>query len=271
MRVRRFLSLFFILCFMAAGLGAQKPTGGQKSIEPSELKDWLSYIASDELQGRQIYTEGLGLAAGYITQHLAEWGLKPAGEDGSYFQTVKVLGVRTTSNASVTIDVNGQKRTFKDGEGITFPRNMGGKQTVTGDDIQFVGYGLQIPDAKIDDYANIDPKGKVIVFIGSGPKTLPPGSARLLAARSRSALEKGAIAVIGPPGGFGFGRGRVATGATGAQGAAQPERGAQPATRGGQPDNGDFTTVQRYDKPVTPSLTAQDEFLEFLFSGSDIT
>src|SRR4029453_1058772 len=113
MRFRRFLSLFLILCFMAAGLGAQKPTGGPKSIEPSELQEWLSYIASDELQGRQIYTEGLGLAAGYITQHLAEWGVKPAGEDGSYFQTVKVLGVRTTSNASVTVDVNGQKRTFK--------------------------------------------------------------------------------------------------------------------------------------------------------------
>ena len=293
MRVRRFLSLFFLLCFMAAGLGAQKPaTGGPKSIEPSELKEWLSYIASDDLQGRQIYTEGLGLAAGYITQHLAEWGVKPAGENGSYFQTVKVVGVRTNSNASVTVDVNGQKRTFKDGEGITFARNMGGKQTITGDEIQFVGYGLQIPAANIDDYANRDPKGKVVVFIGSGPKSLPTGSARLLATRSRNALEKGAIAVIGPPGLFGFGRGgRGATGAAGAAGAqgaasaqgtpsatgaagaagAQPARGAQPTTaRGAQPDNGDFTTVQRYDTPVAPSLTAQDEFLEFLFSGSDV-
>ena len=301
MRVRRFLSLFLLLCFMAAGLGAQKPAaGGPKSIEPSELKEWLSYIASDELQGRQVYTEGLGLAAGYITQHLAEWGVKPAGENGSYFQTVKVVGVRTNSNASVTVDVNGQKRTFKDGEGITFPRNMGGKQTITGDQIQFVGYGLQVPDANIDDYANVDPKGKVIVFIGAGPKSLPTGSGRLLVARSRNALEKGAIAAIGPPGGFGFGRGgRGAQGATGAQGAAgaqgtgaqgatgaqggtgaqgtagaqgaaQPARGAQPAGRGGQPDNGDFTTVQRYDAPVAPSLSAQEEFFEFLFSGSDV-
>jgi Peptidase family M28 len=307
MRARRFLFSLLVLCLTAAGLGAQKPSGGTKSIEPSELKDWLSYIASDELQGRQIYTEGLGLAAGYVSQHLAEWGLKPAGEDGSYFQTVKVLGVRTNSNASVTVDVNGQKRTFKDGEGITFPRNMGGKQTITGDQIQFVGYGLQLPSANIDDYANIDPKGKVIVFLGFGPKTLPTGSARLLSARSRSALEKGAAAVIAPPGGFGFGggRGRGAAGAppgaggtpaaagapnaaapqtpAGAQGAPNPQgaaganaaqppaRGAQPATgRGGQPDNGDFTTVQRYDLPVAPSLTAQDEFLDFLFSGSDM-
>ena len=135
----------------------------------------MSYIASDELQGRQIFTEGLGLAAAYIADHLKEWGVKPGGDDGTYFQTVKVLGVRTTSNASVTVDVNGQKRTFKDGEGITFPRNMGGKQTITGDQIQFVGYGLQIPSANIDDYANVDPKGKIVVYLGTGPKTLPPG------------------------------------------------------------------------------------------------
>ena len=38
----------------------------------------------------------------------------------------------------------------------------------------------------------------------------------------------------------------------------------------GQPDNGDFTTVQRYDVPVVPTLTAQDDFFEFLFSGSDM-
>ena len=86
------------------------------------LKEWLTFIASDELQGRQVYTEGLGLAAAYIADHLKEWGVKPAGENGSYFQTVKVVGVKTTSRASVTVDVNGQTRTFKDGEGVTFSR-----------------------------------------------------------------------------------------------------------------------------------------------------
>jgi len=303
MRTRRFLSLFFILSVMVASLTAQKPArGGLNSIEPGEFKEWLSYVASDELQGRQIYTEGLGLAAAYIADHLKEWGVKPAGEEGTYFQTVKVLGVRTTSNASVTVDVNGEKRTFKDGEGVTFPRNMGGKQTLTGDQIQFVGYGLQVPEANIDDYANVDAKGKVIVYLGNGPKATPPVSFRLLTARARNALDKGAIAVIGAPGG-GRGRGGQGRGAAPAPGAANPQganapgaaatppanapgaagtpaatapaavgaRGAQPAGRGfGQPDNGDFTTVQRFDKPVAPALTAQDEFFEFLFSGSDM-
>ncbi|SRR6266542_47688 len=289
MRARRLLISTLLVLLLAPGLGAQKltapsskagllvrrslgeggkagATGAINSIEPMELKEWLSYIASDELQGRQIYTEGLGLAAAYISDHLKEWGVKPAGEDGTYFQTVKVLGVRTNSNSSVTVDVNGQKRTFKDGEGITFPRSMGGKQTVTGDDIQFVGYGLEIPDAGINDYAKVDPKGKVVVYLGAGPKNTPPNSFRVIAARSRKATEKGAIAVIGQ-GGTGGGRGQ---GGQAARGAAP----AQPATgRGGfgQQDNGDFTTVQRYDRPIPPVVSAQDEaFFELLFSGSDL-
>src|SRR5437588_3563204 len=102
---------------------------GAGSITPAELKDWLSYIASDELEGRQVFTEGLGLAGAYIADHLKEWGVKPAGDAGTYFQEVKVLGVNAKSQSSVTVTVNGQSRTFKDGEGITFPRAQGGKQT----------------------------------------------------------------------------------------------------------------------------------------------
>ena len=271
---RRLLIPTVLVSVLVVGLGAQRAPANN-TINPGDLKEWLSYLASDQLEGRQIYTEGLGLAAGYIADNLKEWGVKPGGDNGTYFQSVKVVGVRTTSRASVTVDVNGQSRTFKDGEGIVFPRNMGGKQVVTGDQVQFAGYGLQVPSAGIDDYADANPKGKVVVFIGQGPSTLPAGSNRLVSARARTVVEKGAIAVIAPA--FGAGRG-------GAPGAVAQPTPAAPTTppaaplgagrgfgRGAaQPDNGDFTSVQRYDLPVTPSLTAQDEFLEFLFSGSDV-
>jgi hypothetical protein len=260
MRARRLFVPALLIASLTTAAGAQQAPqrGGPDSINQEDLKTWLTYLASDELQGRATYTEGLGLAAGYIASHLAQWGVKPAGDNGTYLQTVRVLGVRTHSNASVTVEVNGQQRTFKDGEGITFPRQMGGKQTVEGSEIAFVGYGLEIPDAQINDYAEGDPKGKIVVYLGpQGPENLPQGSNRLLAARPRNAVEKGAAAVIGPAPSFG-GRG-------GARGAAQP-----PAGRGGQPDNGDFTTVQRYDRIITPQLTASDEFFEFLFSGSDV-
>ena len=99
MRLRRFLVPCFVFT-LAVAVGAQPASkGGINSIQPEPLKEWLGYIASDELQGRQIYTEGLGLAAAYIADHLKEWGLKPAGENGTYFQTVKVVGVRTKSGS----------------------------------------------------------------------------------------------------------------------------------------------------------------------------
>ena len=260
----RFIRAALFTPFLAAILAAQPPPREQRAIQPAELKEWLTYIASDELQGRAVYSEGLGLAGSYIAAHLKEWGVKPAAENGSYFQIVKVLSVRTTSNASVTVDVKGEKRTFKDGAGITFPRNMGGKQTITGEQIQFVGYGLQLPEASIDDYAGVDAKGKVIIHIGQGPKTLPAGSRRLLTARTRNAVAKGAAAVIAGPV-LAAAEPRSGTPASDAQPATPSRRGSGTAATAG-----DFTTAQRYDVPIVPTLTANDDFLEFLFSGSDV-
>ena len=67
----------------------------------ADLRGWLTYVASDELQGRQTYTEGIGLAGAYIARNLEQWGVAPAGDNGTYFQTVRVLGMRTRSNSSV--------------------------------------------------------------------------------------------------------------------------------------------------------------------------
>ena len=249
---RRFhLALVALAC--AVGLEAQAPgRGGLASITPEPLKEWLSFIASDELQGREVYSEGLGIAASYIADHLREWGVKPGAEDGDYFQTVKIVSVRTASRSSVTLTVNGESRTFEDGQGITLPRNMGGKQRLRGDQVQFVGYGLRASAGHRDDYAGVDVKGKVVVWIGSSaPKTAGRGAGRLMAGRARSAFEKGAIAIIGPPSVYTRSR---------RQGRGD---GAQPAS--------DFTTAERYDLPEPPEVTAQDEFFEFLFSGSKVT
>ena len=258
MRARRTLASTLCAVTLVASLAAQPaPRGGIDSIQIGPLTEWLTFLSSDQLQGRATYTEGLGVAASYIAERLREWGVKPVGDNGTYFQTVRVLGVRNASKSTVTVEVNGQTRTFTDGEGITLPRNQGGTQTVAGD-VVFAGYGLQIPTAKLDDYDGIDPKGKVLVWMGAqGPSTLPGGSGRLLSARGRQALEKGAIAVVSPtppPGGGRGGRGRGGdqTAAT------NPETAPH------------FTAVQRYENPAAPSATAPDDFFEFLFSGSDV-
>jgi hypothetical protein len=126
--------------------------GGPGSIAADDLKEWLTYIASDQLKGRAVFTEGLGLAAGYIQGRLHEWGVAPGGDRGTYLQTVRVLGVKAASRSSVTVQVGRETRTFKDGDGITFPRNAGGKRSLTVNRVEFAGYGLEAPAANHRDF-----------------------------------------------------------------------------------------------------------------------
>src|SRR5262245_44624804 len=190
---------------------AKKPvatTGGAKSITADELKTWLTTLSSDEYEGRATFTEGLGLAAAYIAHELKQVGRKPGGDNGSYFQRVIVTGYKATSRSSVTVTVNGQSKTFKDGEGITFPRNSGGKQTLNSDQIEFVGYGATLSPVKYDDYAGRNVAGKVVVYLGArGPKVAEDQAAamrRLLGGRSRYGIDVGkAVASVGPTIAFG--------------------------------------------------------------------
>jgi peptidase M28-like protein len=263
---------------------------GRDAITQEDLKEWLTYLASDELEGRNTYTEGLGLAAAYIAERLRSWGIKPGGPNGSYFQRVAVLGIKSDNRSTVTVEAGGQTRTFKNKEGITFPSNVGGKRTVTSDQIEFVGYGLNAPLANHNDYAGKNVKGKTVVWLGgTGPKGLEARQYfRALGGRSRYATEQeGAVASIGVGGGRrgqGGGAGAQAPGGQGVQGqpqGTQPQAGAGQGGQGqvgpggnqfggGQTDGSDFTTVQRLDNPIPPAVTAQDEFFEFLFSGADV-
>ena len=242
-------------------------------ISQADLKEWLTYIASDELQGRQLFTEGLGLAGAYVAEHLKEWGVMPMGDSGSYFQTVRVLGMRVRSNSSVTVTVNGQTRSFKDGEGVTFPRNQGGKQTIVAP-LEFVGYGIKFAPLKHDDYTGRDMKGKIAIFIGRGVRGMTATHNRIINARGRDATEiQRAMASIGPVA-TNAGRGRGAPADAVAEGAgrggapprAVPAPPVAPATNPAQ--RVDFQTARNVELPVPPQITASDAVFEFVFSGS---
>jgi hypothetical protein len=258
-RLRKVTALVTQLALVAAfsiAPATADSNGDRERINAGELKQWLTYFASDEFEGRRTFTEGLGLAAGYIAGLLKSWGVEPGGPNGSYFQRVAVLGVKSENRSTVTVEANGQARTFKNREGISFPPNAGGKRTFTADQIEFLGYGLNAPAANHNDYDGKNLKGKVVVYLGgSGPKGLSPQYRRALFSRARFAVEQaGAIATIGPAINV-TGRGRPGND--------------QPA-RPGQIPPPDFTTAQRLDNVIAPSVTGSDEFFEFLLSGSDV-
>jgi hypothetical protein len=251
------LAVVMVLAFVPVGA-----LGGPASIKSDDLKEWLSVIASDDTQGRALFSTGLGLAAAYISDHLRVWGVKPGGDHSSYLQTVRVLGVKSTSRSTITVRVGSESRTFADNDALVFPKNAGGKQRLTIDRVEFAGYGLNLPAARHADFANKDMTGAAVIWLGGeGPGDIDTQKYRLvLQQRGRSAVEQEhAAASIGPDtpaagrrgGGGAAGQGTNA----GGRGAAAPP---------------DFTTVERLDKLVPPAVRAKDAFFEFLFSRAPV-
>jgi hypothetical protein len=212
------------------------------------LRQWVFHLASDELQGRALHSSGLGLAAGYITERLRAWDLKPAGDAGSYLQTVRVHQVTSTNRSTLTVTVGTRQRTFAHGDGVFFQPNVGGARRVTIDRVEFVGYGLDAPPVQHEDLSGRDVRGAAVIWLGrTGPKSVAaPEYRRVLAGRHRAVIDRGgAAASLGPP----------------------PTRTPQAAPPSGGGTSGTaFTTVQPLDAPVAPTVYGTEALYEFMFS-----
>src|SRR5262245_27140312 len=82
---------------------------GTQLISPQKLKMHLSFIASDELEGRDTPSRGLDLAARYIASHLEFYGYQPAGDNGTFYQTIAMSKRKASKNAKVVISAGDQK------------------------------------------------------------------------------------------------------------------------------------------------------------------
>ena len=90
----------------AATAGASK-YGNTDGITAEQMRKYLTFIASDELEGRDTPSRGLDIAGMYIAEHLDRWGVKPAGDNGTYFQRFPVKRSKIDPAGS-RLDLNGQ-------------------------------------------------------------------------------------------------------------------------------------------------------------------
>lgn len=300
--MKRTLALVFAFIFFIWAqpwnLAAQAPDFAKgikyTQVSAADMKEWLTYLSSDELAGRQVFTEGYGLAAAYIADHLKEWKIKPLGANGTYLQPVRLKGYKTTRNSSVTLDADGQTQTFKHGNHVTFSANAGSKQTQTFDGVEFLGYSRE------SDYEGRDVKNKLVVWIpalqqalggrgnrGAGnaptqpgarivdPETMgakaqitfrpappPPTPEEEALAKAQTALTEANNAVAQAQQAVRAARGNAPGGQ---RGGAAGGRG-----RGGQATPPDFTTVQSVDLPKAPVFSGDETFFEALFAAGPL-
>ena len=152
----------------ASGGAALMAARGVDTISAAQLKNYLSFIASDEMEGRDTPSRGLDTTAKFIAMNLDRWGFKPAGDDGTFFQRI-ALRRDQLDPAKSSAEINGQR--FSLGDNF-LPNAVAG--TLTGP-LVFAGSGWVVKSKNIDSYQGVDVKGKIVVIVGQG---FPKGIAR---------------------------------------------------------------------------------------------
>jgi hypothetical protein len=140
------------------------------TITAAELRDYLSFIASDEMEGRDTPSRGLDLTAKFLATNLSHWGFKPAGDDGSFFQKI---GLRRDSldKPETSVQLNGQPLVIGD-DYIPYARTA----NVTAP-LVFAGNGWFVKSKNIDAYKGIEAKGKIAIIF-TPPDGYPRGITR---------------------------------------------------------------------------------------------
>jgi hypothetical protein len=143
---------------------------GVDTISANQIKDYLTFIASDEMEGRDTPSRGLDTTAKFLALNLARWGLKPAGDTGSFFQRIDLRRDRA-DNGQTKVEING--RTLAAG---TDYLPAGGSGEISGQ-LVFAGSGWFVKSKEIDSYKGVDPAGKIAVVFGI-PNAPPRGVTR---------------------------------------------------------------------------------------------
>lgn len=134
-----------------------------ETITADKLSNWLHFVASDAMAGRDTPSQGLDVTAEFLKMNLSRWGFKPAGDNGTFFQKMALR--RDGINAAETfVTVNGQK--FDYGEDLV---RVSGTDTGTmSPKIVFAGNGWMVKSKNLNPYAGIDVRGKIIAVYGEG-------------------------------------------------------------------------------------------------------
>lgn len=160
-----------VLILSSLPLFAQTPAA-LNAFRAEAIRAHVKFLSSDLLEGRGPGTRGDELTTSYIATQFEAMGIPPAGDNGTYFQKVSLLGLTTDGDKT-------RLGFTKNGANVLGPLKYrdefaGGNQTqVTAADINsdlvFVGHGVVAPEYKWDDYKGLDVRGKTLVMLVDDP------------------------------------------------------------------------------------------------------
>ena len=173
---------------------------GLAAVHADALSAHVKFLADDLLEGRGTGTRGHAVAARYFATQLQGLGLEPAGEKGTWFQTVPFIGM-TIQPGKCALEIDGQP--LKYGDEVLFPPKAGSPSDEVEGDLVFAGYGVAAPEYRYDD-APQDLRGKIAVVLYGAPRSeradfFPTAASAVYSdgiVKSRLLAKRGAVGMI---------------------------------------------------------------------------
>ena len=145
--------------------------------DPQMIRAHVKFLASDLLEGRGPGQRGSDLAAEYIGAQFESYGLKPAGDGGTFFQNVPMVTMKTlpgTQFSLVPKTGGGDAVSLKLLDDFTVNNETQTEVADVDAPIVFVGFGIKAPEYNWDDYKGIDMHGKVALLFVNEPTSDDP-------------------------------------------------------------------------------------------------
>jgi len=149
-------------------LASQAPTPGSRlarAASPASYRAHLEFLASDLLEGRGTASRGGLLAARYLATQFQRLDLEPAGDSG-YFHRVPIIGLTPDPALRVTGAVP-KALAYRD-DYVLWSLRDDPEVSLTAPAV-FVGYGIVAPEWHWNDYAGVDPRGKIVLCLVNDP------------------------------------------------------------------------------------------------------
>ncbi|MCZ2076342.1 MAG: M28 family peptidase [Bryobacteraceae bacterium] len=192
------MSRLFIALLLAATAHSADP------VSANRIRANTKFLSSDLLEGRGVGTRGDKLTTEYLATQLALAGAKPAGDNGTFFQKVPLIGVTTEPSASLSAVSAEQTIQFRWLQDFIGASHRQGNLTEFQAEAVFVGHGIVAPEQGWDDYKGTDVRGKIVVLFTNEPQSGDPAlfGGRALTYYGRwtykyeEALRQGALGAI---------------------------------------------------------------------------
>jgi hypothetical protein len=168
------------------------------TIRPEAIRAEMSFLADDLLEGRGTGTRGHEIAAKFIASEFEAMGLEPAGDNGTYFQSVPLRAIEPDQvRTTLSLWREGKEQVLVFGRDFISLGDPGRTEVSVKAPVVYAGFGVTAPEQSYDDYAGIDAKGKIVAVVSGAPPQLEPTMRAHYSSGAMKAMNAAAHGAVG--------------------------------------------------------------------------